>query len=136
MIVRRITRAVIAAVAMAVAAGVIVVAAAYALYALLRDDLTPAGSAAVVATVFAVILVAVGLLTGRSSGPSHAEAEDHAASPQARLLEIARGHPLIALGVALAGAFVVAQRPGLLALLAANLLGAKRQKQRDRRRGL
>ena len=124
----------VAAACFAVAAGVAVVAASYALYALLREPLGAAGAAAVVAGVAAVVVLAAGLLM---SGRAHAR-QEHAEGHEglaARLLEVARGHPLLSLGAALAGMYVLVKRPGLLALLAANILGAQRQKQRDRRRG-
>lgn len=134
---QRLTRMLVAAALFAVAAGVALVAASYALYALLRDPLGPAGAAGVVAAVAAVLLLGVALLMGGGrSKPRAAEAdEDGHESMAARVIEIARGHPMIAVGAALAALFVVAKRPGLLALLAANLLGAKRQKAKDRRRG-
>ena len=113
------------------------VAAAYALYALLRDPLTPAGAAGVVAVVFAILVLLGGMIFSGGGKPKRAaaEAEDTGSSTRDRLLEIARSHPLIALGVGLAGLFVVMKRPGLLALIVANLLGAKRQKQKDRLEG-
>ena len=123
----------VAAACFAVAGGVAVVAASYALYALLRDPLGPAGAAGVVAGVAAVLVLAAGLLMSGRSKPRHADAEAGHEGLAARLLEVARGHPLLSAGAALAGLYVIAKRPGLLALLAANLLGAQRQKRRDRR---
>jgi hypothetical protein len=131
---QRITRALVAAVCFAVAAGVALVAASYALFALLKPELGAAGAAAVVAAVAAVLVLGGALFLSGGRKPRHAEAE-HAGHEglAARLLEVARGHPLISVGAALAGLYVVMKRPGLLALIAANLLGAQRQKQRDRR---
>ena len=138
MIVRRITKAAVAVIATAVAAGIALVAAAYALFALLRDPLTPAGAAGVVAVVFAVLVLLGGMIFSGGGRAKRGEAEDagSGSSTQERLLEIARTHPLIAVGVGLAGLFVVLKRPGLLALLAANFLGATRQKRKDRRQGM
>ena len=133
----KIVRTLIAAACFAVAAGIALVAASYALFALLRDPLGPAGAAAVVAAVAAVLVLAVGLLMGGRSKPHPAAnaATDFGGheSMASRLLEIGRGHPILAVGAALAGLYVVAKRPGLLALLAANLMGMQRQKQRDKR---
>ena len=133
--IQRLTRMLVAAACFAVAAGVALVAASYALYALLRDPLGPAGAAGVVAAVAAVLLLLMGLLMSGRSKPREAESQDDGghAGMAARVLEIARGHPMIAVGAALAGLYVIAKRPGLLALLAANVMGAQRQKQRDRR---
>lgn len=135
--INKIVRTMIAAACFAVAAGVALVAASYALFALLRDPLGPAGAAGVVAGVFAVLVLAAGLLLGGRSKPhpsttGSAEFGGHE-SMASRLLEIGRGHPILAVGAALAGLYVVAKRPGLLALLAANLMGMQRQKQRDKR---
>jgi hypothetical protein len=131
----KIVRALVAGACFAVAAGVALVAASYALFALLRDPLGPSGAAAVVAAVAAVLVLAAGLLVGGRSKPHPAETAEAGGheSMAARLLEIGRGHPILAVGAALAGLYVVAKRPGLLALLAANLMGMQRQKQRDRR---
>ena len=124
----------VAAACFAVAAGVAVVAASYALYALLRDPLSPAGAAGVVAAVAAVLVLLIGVLMSSKSKPRHEEGEEPGhENMAARLFDIARGHPLLSVGAALAGLYVLAKRPGLLALLAANLLGAQRQKRRDRR---
>ena len=133
---QRLTRMLVAAACFAVAAGIALVAASYALYALLRDPLGPAGAAGVVAAVAAVLLLAAGLLMGgRSHAKPHAAEGGEHEGLAARLLDVARGHPMISVAAALAGLYVVARRPGLLALLAANLLGAQRQKRRDRRGG-
>jgi hypothetical protein len=123
----------VAAALFAVAAGVALVAASYALYALLRDPLGPAGAAGVVAMVAAVLLLLMGFVVSGRSKPRPAEAEDQGhESMAARIFEIARGHPMLSVGAALAGLYVVAKRPGLLALIAANVMGAQRQKRRDR----
>ncbi|HEX8570613.1 MAG TPA: hypothetical protein VF699_11940 [Caulobacteraceae bacterium] len=126
----------VAAALFAVAGGVALVAASYALYALLRDPLGPAGAAGVVAAVAAVLLLLMALLMSRGpkTRPAGAEAEAQGHEGLAmRLFEVARGHPVLSVGALLAGLYVVAKRPGLLALLAANVLGAQRQKRRDGR---
>ena len=125
----------VAAALLAVAAGVALVAASFALYALLRDPLGPAGAAGVVAAVAAIVLALVAVLMSGRSKPRHVESEDTVGHEglAARLFEIARGHPMLSVGAALAALYVVAKRPGLLALLAANVLGAQRQKRRDGR---
>jgi hypothetical protein len=79
-------------------------------------------------------VLAVGLLVSGKSKPKDRDEEEPGGDGlQARLLEVARGHPMLAIAAVVAGAFVLARRPGLLALLAANILGAKRQKHKDRR---
>ena len=140
--IQRLVKSLIAAAALAVAAGCALVAAAYALYALLKDPLEPAGAAAVTSIVMAVVALLIGLLFLRGSKSKHEDAdEDHAShSPlallQSRGLQLARAQPLIAAGAGLVAAYVLLRRPGLIALLASNLVGMKVQKRKDRRRGL
>ena len=51
-----------------------------------------------------------------------------------RLLHLARAQPLLAVGAAVVGAYVLFRRPGLLALAASSLLGMGAQKKIDKRR--
>ena len=139
--IQRIVRTLIAAAALAVAAGCAIVAACYALYALLKGPLEPSGAAAITAIVMAALALAIGLLFLGGSKKKHAEDDDDAGhSPmallQSRGLQLVRAQPLIAAGAGLVAAYVLLRRPGLIALLASNLLGMKVQKRKDRRRGL
>ena len=136
----RLVKTLIAAVALAVAAGCALVAACYALYALLREPLGPAGAAAVTAIAMSVVALLIGLLfLGRSKPARHA-ADDHHESPAAMLqqqaLHLVRAKPVIAAGAGVVGLYILLRRPGLIALVASNLLGMRTQKAKDRRRGM
>ena len=107
------------------AAGTLVVALCFAIYAALRDLLTPAGASAVVVLI-AAAMMGVGafvLLRGGKGHPDHAHGKpasraDHDAPNgfMDRALDMAREKPVIAAGAALAA--------GLLALRNPTLIGA------------
>jgi hypothetical protein len=78
----------------------------------------------------------------RRSKPAHGD-DDHdhahagpAAMIQQQAMQLVRGKPLIAAGAGVVGLYILLRRPGLIALLASNLLGMRVQKQKDRRRGM
>lgn len=107
------------------AAGTLVVALCFAIYAALRDALTPAGASAVVVLIAAAMMGAgaLVLLRGGKSHPDHAHGKPAPHSgheaPQTiveRALDLARDKPVIAAGAALAA--------GLLALRNPTLIGA------------
>lgn len=104
------------------AAGTLVVALCFAIYAALRDTLTPAGASAVV-VLAAAILIGVGALVLLSAAKGKSKPHDkhpaHTDSPQGlvdRAFDLARDKPLIAAGAAVAA--------GLLALRNPTLIGA------------
>lgn len=140
----RLVKTLIAAIALAVAAGCAIVAACYALYALLRDPLGPAGAAAVTAIAMAVVALLIGLLFLGRSKPARGHGEDDhdhghggpAAMIQQQALQLVRAKPLLAAGAGVVGLYILLRRPGLIALLGSNLLGMRVQKAKDRRRGL
>lgn len=112
---RRILRLAAAIAAVAAAAGVVVVAGSYAVYALARMWLTPAGSSAVVAALFALVAVAVAWLATRPVVPARKEARPaEEASTVERLIALAREQPLIALGAAAAAAVVLVRNPAVV----------------------
>ena len=119
--IQRIVTLTAAVAAIAAAAGVCVVALAYALFALVREWLTPAGSAAVVALVFAVIAVIIALIAlGRTRPKPKPEA-----SPVERLVELARRKPLIAAAAVIGGSFLAIRNPGMVATLVMGLMAPK-----------
>jgi hypothetical protein len=113
--------------AIAAAAGVCVVALAYALYAVVREWLTPAGSSAVVALAFALVAVIIAMVVmGRTRPKPQAEA-----SPVERLVEIARQKPLLAAAGIIGASFIAVRNPGMVATL---IMGLMAPKPDDRRR--
>ena len=133
-------RTLVAAAALAVAAGCAIVALCYALFALLRDPLGPAGAAAVTAVAMAVVALLIGMLfLGRSKAKAHKADAEASHSPvallQERGMQLVRAQPLLAAGAGLVGAYILLRRPALLALIASNLVGMKVQKKKDRRGG-
>jgi predicted permease len=133
LILRKALSLIVAISAMATAAAVCVIAAAFALYALLRDQLTPAGAAAVVALLAAALaaIIALAALLKMRSRPQTREDE----SLVGRLIELARERPIIAAGAAAAAGFVLLRNPGLLITAAmAGRASRQRPSDRDRRR--
>lgn len=105
------------------AAGTLVVALCFAIYAALKGVLTPAGASAVVVLVAAALMAvgAVVLLRGGKDSPGHPhdKHDPHRDAPDNfvdRALDMAREKPLLAAGAALAA--------GLLALRNPTLIGA------------
>ena len=112
--------------AFASAAGVCVVALAYALIAVVRDYLSPAGSAAVVALAFAVLLAIGGLALSMKGKPK----PPPEASPVERMVDLARQKPLIAAAVAVAGAVIAVRTPAMVATLVMGLMAPKPDRRR------
>jgi O-antigen ligase len=100
-----------------------VVAAAFALYAVLQPHLGAAGAAAVVAAVAAVIVGIAGLLAARK-----AEEKAHpAAAPDAfffaeKALEMVKERPILTVGAGLAAGIIAFRNPALAAIVAKALL--------------
>lgn len=90
---------------------VCVIAAAFALYALARIWIGPAGAAAIVAAAFAGLAVGVAILATRKVPPPET-AED--LSLVERLIEMAKARPLIAAGAAAALVTVLVRNPSVL----------------------
>lgn len=110
---RRILNLAIALAAAASAAAVCVVAAAFAVYALARPWVGPAGAAAVTAAAFALVALAVAALAARRAEPDAAEE----APLVERLIQMAKDRPLIALGAAAAILTVIIRNPAILSTL-------------------
>lgn len=102
--------------AMAAAAGVCVVALAYALYAVAREYLSAAGASAVVAGVAALLIVALAILVLRKANPKSLRKAAGSEEPTlaSRLIELARERPLVAGAGAVAAALVIARNPRLV----------------------
>jgi hypothetical protein len=104
-----------AAIVMATAAGVCVVAAAFALYALAHQYLTAPASGAVVAVAAAILVFIVGLILSQKL---HTTAKKTLPADQVplteRLIDVAKEHPLIAGGAAIAATFLAVRNPKIL----------------------
>lgn len=102
--------------AMAAAAGVCVVALAYALYAIAREYLTPAGASAVVAVAAALVIGLLAFFVVRKTTKTSLRQAAGAEEPTltARLIELAREKPIVAGIGAVAAALVIARNPRIV----------------------
>lgn len=120
---------------------VALVAAAFALYFLLRDPLTPAGAAGVTAAVFLLLagLVALAMKGGGSDKHHHAQPAHggggglDTGALKDRAIAFAKERPLIAGGVGLLGALYVLRNPALVTGIIGLLAGRAEGKQEVRR---
>jgi hypothetical protein len=99
--------------ALAAAVAVCVVAASYAVYALAAQWLTPAGAAAVVVGVFALIAVVVAWIATRKVVPKASKGVPPP-TPVEQAIAIARERPILALGVGAVAAFVLIRNPAVV----------------------
>lgn len=117
--IRRIFALIIALAAMATAAGVIVVAAAYALFALVRDSLGPSGAAAVVCAAAGVLILLFALVA--YSQVRHKPAKRPVPGAKSglaeRVAEAVRERPAAAAGVAAAAGLLAWRNPQIASLL-------------------
>jgi hypothetical protein len=129
LIIRKIVLALIAAAAVLAASGVMVVAAAYALFALARPDLGPAGAAGVVCAAAAVLIALVGLVAGlQARGVRRKLTRPGGGGILDQLLELARERPIVSTGALVAAAALAVRNPVALASVVKTLLGQKRPK--------
>lgn len=116
------------------AAGVITVAIAFAIYAGAKAYVGPAWASAVVAAVFALVLViGLAIVASKASGgkPKAAKrpVEPEPANAVGRIMEIARERPLTAAAAAVAAGLLSLRNPALVA----TVLGVLNQPPRPRR---
>lgn len=120
--IRKLVLKLAAASAVAAAAAMAVVAGGYALFALLRDYLGPAGAAASVAAVAALFaLVAALVLFGKTGAGRRREPRGGPAGLTDRLADLVRDRPVAAAAVAAAAGWIFTRNPALAALVAAAL---------------
>ncbi len=104
---------------MATAAGVAVVAAAYTLFALVRDSLGPAGAAAVVCAAAAVLILLLGLIA--YSQVKHRAPKRTAPTGKGtladRLTDAVRERPAAAAGAAAVAGLLAWKNPQIASLL-------------------
>ena len=127
-ILKRVLSGAAAAGAVAASAGVAVVAAAFALYALMKEWIGQPGAAAVVALVFALIaggaaMVAANMAAGEKAAQARAEAKRLAELPQQepglfeRALSLAKERPFMAAGAAVAAGLIAMRNPAMVVTL-------------------
>jgi len=104
-----------------------VVAAAFALFALIEPRLGAAGAAAIVAAVAAVIVGIAGLLVARKAEikPSRPAAPDGFAFAE-RAIEMIRDRPILTVGAGLAAGLIALRNPALAAIVAKALLDSQK----------
>ena len=109
--------AVAAAAALAAAAAIGVAAAAFAVYAGLHPWVGPAWAAAIVAAAMALlVLIGALMIRGRASGGRRRRDEPEPdASLVQKAVEMARAHPLLAVGAALGVGVYAIRNPQLVA---------------------
>ncbi len=130
----RIVSFVIALAAMAAAAGVVVVSAAFAVYALLRTYIGPSGAAACVTLLAALALGGLALfLMSKVKGPKIKPAAkgDGKGSLAERMTELLSDRPVVAAGAAVAAGLLAWRNPTLVSIL----LRAMEARPADRKRG-
>ena len=86
-------------------------ALSYAVYALAEAHLGPAGGAAVVAGMFALLAVIIAALATRKAIPKPARAGQASASLADKVIDLAKDKPLIALAAAAAVGVVLFRNP-------------------------
>jgi hypothetical protein len=118
-LIRRLITLLIAVAAMATAAGVVVVSASFALYALVRTYIGPAGAAAVVCASAAVLILLIALVAFRRSrkpAPKAASLTGKSALAD-RLADVLRERPVAAAGAAAAAGLLAWRNPQLATIL-------------------
>ena len=123
---RRIAFGLVAAVILAVAAGVLVVSAAYALFALLRGMLGPSGAAGAVALAAAVLIGLVGLVfAGLAKAPKRPAGADADQDLLQKLVALARERPIISAGALIGFVTMAIRNPALIAIVMKAFLDPK-----------
>lgn len=113
MILRRLLYFLAGAAALSASAGVVMVALAYALYALVKPALGPAGASAVVAMAAALMIGVIGLvLTNLAKPPRRRRGEPEGLAD--RVTEFIRSKPITAIGAAIAAGLLAVRHPGYL----------------------
>ena len=124
-ILRRLVFGLIAASVLAVSAGVLVVAAAYALFALVREPLGSAGAAAVVVLAAAVLMAVVGMTFALLAKPPKRPKAGAEPDSLQKLIAMAKDRPIISVGALIAAATLAIRNPALVAIVVKMFLDPK-----------
>jgi len=103
--------------AIAAAAAVCIVALAFALYAGLRDAVGPAWASAGVAAAVALIALVIAFAVTRKARPRPVKGDSQ--NLTAKLVELARERPLVAIGAMAAAVTVIVKNPRILTAIVA-----------------
>ena len=114
MILRRILLFLASGAALATAAGVVVVALAYALYALVKPAIGPAGAAAVVAGGAALLIGLIGLMLAMAAAPPRRRKGRQPDSLVDRITDFVREKPVTAIVSAVAAGLMAVRNPKYL----------------------
>jgi len=117
MIFRKFVGLIAAFAAIAAAAAICMVAIAFAIYAALREVVGPAWAAAAVAGIVAFIALVIALLVTRKVRPKPVKGDTQ--NLTAKLIDLARERPLVALGAVAAAATVAFKNPRILTAIIA-----------------
>lgn len=131
----RVSLGLAAAAVLATSAAVFVVALAFALFALVRPDLGPAGAAAVVAAAAALLALAIGLILLVIPRPKPPKIEPRGKDVLDRITNFVRDAPIAAVVGAVAVGFLAIRNPGYLGAAIRSFLeggGAPRRSSRRR----
>lgn len=127
----RLLRWVAAFAAIAAAVSVCVVAAAFAVYALAESQIGPAGGAAVVVGVFALVAALVAWRTLRKASPKlQSRLKTNDGGPIDRFVQLAKDRPLIALGAAAAVGVVLVRNPAVISAVVTAFLAGQNTKSK------
>ena len=121
-----------AAAVLATCAAIVVMALAFALFALVRPQLGPAGAAAVVAGAAAAILLIIGVALAMA-GPSDApKLVPKGNDPLARVVNFLKEQPVTAIMAAVAVGFLAVRNPRYLGVAARAFLEGRQPPKRVR----
>jgi len=118
--------AIAALAALAAAVAVAVVACAFAVYALAKPELGPAGAAAAVAGGFALLLALGALAAWAQARPRTTKVKPGSDDTMARLIQMARERPVIAAGALVAGSIIAMRNPAITALVVKSFFDSRK----------
>jgi uncharacterized PurR-regulated membrane protein YhhQ (DUF165 family) len=119
--------------ALAVSAGVVVVALAYALFALVRPYLGSAGAAAIVALAAAILIALIGVMLSLMARPPKRKKVEEPESFIDRVVEFVRARPVTAVAGALAAGLLAVRNPGYLGAVLRSFVEGGPAKNRGKR---
>lgn len=128
--IKKIVLGLCAAAAIAAAAGVLVVAAAVGLYAVLEPRFGAAGSAGMVALAAAVLIALVGVVAWLQIRPVRAAKAPPQGDMLARAMNLARERPIIAAAGVMAAAVIAMRNPALTAVVVKGFMDSKKPPKR------